>query len=160
MPVFATSGSRLFIGGVKQPTATPFVAGGFEGEVWTEIGELESLGRLESAWNVDETTAQGDYTEQLIKGMRKAGAMQIAAGLDYGDPGQLALLAAEASTESYAFKVELPDAPAGGTPSLRLFCALVISTYEAFDDANGVMMLGASLHRVSNIVRVAAAEPA
>ena len=49
------------------------------------------------------------------------------------------------------------DAPAGGTPSERYFIAKVGSASEAYDTANAVMKLNASLWVNSNVVRVNAA---
>ncbi|MBN9333623.1 MAG: hypothetical protein J0I64_09170, partial [Devosia sp.] len=77
--------------------------------------------------------------------------------LDYSDAGQLALIAAEKTKDTYAFRVTFNDAPAGGTPSIRYFVALVMSASEQWDEANSVMKLNATLEIDSNIVRVAAA---
>ena len=53
--------------------------------------------------------------------------------------------------------VEFNDAPAGGTPSERLFIAKVASQSEQYDTANSVMKLNLSLAVNSNVVRVDAA---
>ncbi|WP_237685028.1 hypothetical protein [Szabonella alba] len=52
----------------------------------------------------------------------------------------------------------LNDAPPGGTPSERYFVAVVGSASEAYDTANNVIKLNASLWVNSNVVRVNAAE--
>src|SRR5690606_29518537 len=85
------------------------------------------------------------------------GSMAVVADLDYADPGQIALIAAEKSAHSFAFKLVFNDAPVGGTPSERYFVALVMSAAEQYNEANSVMALNATLEIDSNIVRVAAA---
>ena len=71
---------------------------------------------------------------------------------------QIALLAAEKTIHDYAFRVVFNDAPAGGTPSERLFIGKVMSASEQLDQANNAMKLNASIAINSNVVRVAAAE--
>lgn len=83
--------------------------------------------------------------------------MDVVCGIDYADAGQIALLAAEKSRENFAFRLVLNDAPTGGTPSERMFIAAVGSAVEAFDTANNVMKLNASLWVNSNVVKVNAA---
>jgi hypothetical protein len=83
--------------------------------------------------------------------------MQVVAGLDYADAGQLALVAAEKARGTFAFKLTFNDAPTGGTPSIRYFTALVMSTAEQFNEANSIVELHTTLEVDSNIVRVAAA---
>src|SRR5690606_6920689 len=92
-----------------------------------------------------------------MKGTRNAGSMEVVCDLDYADAGQLALIAAEKTQHSYAFKITFNDAPAGGTPSERYFVAFVMSAGEQYDEANSVMKLNSTLEIDSNIVRVVAA---
>lgn len=91
-----------------------------------------------------------------LKGTRSAGTLDIVCGLDMTDPGQIALIAAERAKGDYAFRMVLADAPAGGTPSERMFVAQVGSAAEQYDTANSVMKLNASLWINSNIVKIAA----
>jgi hypothetical protein len=93
-----------------------------------------------------------------MKGTRNAGSSQLVADLDYADPGQIALIAAEKTKLTYAFKIVLSDSPAGGTPSARYFVALVMSAAENYSEANAAMKLEATLEIDSNIVRVDAEE--
>lgn len=156
--IFATNGAKLFIGGVLAMKASDFIATDFTSQTWAEIGETESLGSVgdTSAEITFEAVNQG--RAKRLKGTRNAGAMEVVCGIDYADAGQIALLAAEKTIHDYAFKVLFNDAPAGGTPSERLFIAKVASAVEAFDAANNVMKLNASLWVNSNVVRVNAAE--
>jgi hypothetical protein len=157
MTIYATNGAKLYIGGVTATKSTDFVVGDFSGETFVEIGETEGLG------SVGDTSAEilfegiSDARARRLKGVRNAGAMDIVCGIDYADAGQIALLAAEKTSHNYAFKLVLNDAPAGGTPSERYFVAAVGSAVEAYDTANNVMKLNASLWVNSNVVRVNAA---
>lgn len=155
--IYATNGAKLYIGGVTATKSADFVVGDFSGETFVEIKETEALG------SVGDTSAEilfegvSDARARRLKGVRNAGAMEIVCGIDYADAGQIALLAAEKTIHNYAFKLVLNDAPAGGTPSERYFVAAVGSAVEAYDTANNVMKLNASLWVNSNVVRVNAA---
>lgn len=157
MPIFATAGAKLFIGGVLAQKSDDFVEADFSGESWTEIAHLESLGTLGD--NANEVTFEsiGENRTKRLKGTRNAPPMEVVCGIDYADAGQIALVAAEKEIHDYAFKVEFNDAPSGGTPSERLFIAKVGSASESLDTANSVMKLNASLWVNSNVVRVDAA---
>jgi hypothetical protein len=134
-----------------------FIVSDFSGETWTEIKYLESLGTLGDNANEVTFDAINEKRTARLKGTRVAPPMEVIAGIDYADAGQLALIAAEKTDSDYAFKVTFDDAPAGGTPSERYFIAKVGSITEAYDTANSVMKLNASLWVNSNVVRVAAA---
>ncbi len=159
MPIFATAGSKLFIGGELADKADDFVLGDFSGQTWVEVKETENLGTLGD--NANEVTFEsiGQNRTKRLKGTRNAPPMEVICGIDYGDAGQIALVAAEKSPNDYAFKIEFNDAPDGGTPSERYFIAKVGSASESYDEANSVMKLNASLWVNSNVVRVDAAGP-
>jgi len=158
MTVYATAGAKLYIGGTKSQQAADFTAADFTTETWVEIGELEGLGSLgDAAEAVNFTAVNGGGRTKTIKGPRSAGTMEVVCGVDPTDAGQLALIAAEKTIHDYSFRLVLNDAPAGGTPSERLFIAKVMSQTEQFDQANNVMKLNASLGVNSNVVRIAAA---
>ncbi|WP_297775619.1 hypothetical protein [uncultured Roseovarius sp.] len=158
MPIFATGGAKLYIGGVLSDKSSDFVLMDFAGETWTEITSLESLGTLGDQANEVTFDSLGENRTKRLKGTRNAAPMEVVAGTDYADAGQQALIAAEKTAHDYAFKVEFNDAPEGGTPSERYFIAKVGSASEAYDTANSVMKLNASLWVNSNTVRVNAAE--
>lgn len=130
----------------------------FSGETWVQIKELETIGAFGDQSEAITFATIERAREQTIKGTRNAGTMELVAGIDYADAGQLALIAAEKQNGNYAFKIEFNDAPSGGTPSERYFAGVVMSAGEALDNANNVMKLNSSVAINSNIVRVAAAE--
>ncbi|MCA0847197.1 hypothetical protein [Salipiger thiooxidans] len=158
MPVFATAGAKLYIGGALAAKPGDFVEGDFTGETWTEIKELESLGSFGDTATEVTFSSIGERRTKRFKGTRSAGTMEVVCGIDYADAGQLAAIAAEKTDNDYAFKLEFPDAPSDGTPSERYFIAMVGGASEQLDTANNVMKLNLSLWINSNVVRVAAAE--
>jgi hypothetical protein len=153
--LFATAGSKLYIGNAPMAfTGTDFVVSDFNAVVWTNIGRLSNMGSAGDSSQLVTFDAVGEKRTRKLKGTRNAGAMQIVAGLDYADPGQIALIAAEKTDYTYPFKFELNDAPPGGSPSLRFFTALVMGSAEQYNEANSVMQLLSSLEVDSNYVKV------
>jgi len=158
--LFSTAGSRIYIGAAKAFNGTDMVATDFTtgSPVWTQIGGVTDLGTIGDTAELITSNQVAVARTRKMKGTRNAGSAQIVADLDYADPGQLALIAAERTKDTYAFKMVLADSPAGGIPSERYFVALVMSAAEAYSEANNVMKLNATLEIDSNIVRVNAAE--
>ncbi len=159
MGLYTTAGSKLYIGGVLDEQSADFVAGDFSGETWVEVTSVENLGTFGDTSQSISISIIGEARDKMFKGTRNAGNMEVVAGIDYADAGQIAVIAAEKTPYNYAFKVEFNDAPSGGTPSSRLFIAKVMSASEALDGANNVMKMNSTLAINSNIVRVAAAGP-
>lgn len=159
MTVFATAGSKFYIGAAIDTKNADFAAADFTSQEWVEVKPLESIGSLGDSANSVTMDAIGQSRTIKLKGSRNAGDMQIVAGIDYADPGQIALIAAEKTNNNYAFKVVFNDKPAGqnATPSSRLFVGMVMSAAEALEGANNVMKLNATVAVNSNIVRVDAA---
>ncbi len=155
--LFATAGTKLHIGAAKAFSGTDFTASDFTGESWTEIGGTTNLGSSGDTATLITSDQINRSRTRKAKGTRNAGSMEVVCDLDYADAGQLALIAAEKTNYSYAFKITYNDAPVGGTPSERYFVAFVMSQSEQLDEANSVMKLNATLEIDSNIVRVAAA---
>lgn len=159
MPIFATAGAKLYIGGVFTDPGSDVNVADFSGETWVEIKEIENLGTIGDTAEEVAFTAIDQARIKRLKGARAAPPMELVCGIDYGDAGQQALIAAEKEVHDYAFKLEFNDAPEGGTPSERYFFAIVASASETLDAANTVMKLNASLWVNSNVARVDAAGP-
>jgi hypothetical protein len=156
--VFATAGTKIFIGSAaKAFEGTDFVASDFSSITWTEVGGTRNLGSSGDTSELIPVDLINEDRTRKLKGTRNAGSMQFVSALDLSDAGQLALIAAEKTKDAYPIKIQFKDAPAGGTPSLRYFVALVMSAQEQLDEANSVMTLNTTLEIDSNIVRVAAA---
>lgn len=159
MGIFATAGSRIFIGQAKAQQSADFVEADFDGQSWVEISWVESIGAFGDESSEITFDAIGEGRTIKLKGVRNAGNLALVVGADYTDAGQAALRAGEATPDDYAFKVEFDDAPAGGTPSKRYFIAKIMSARETLDTANNVIKLNTNLGINSNVVRVDAANP-
>lgn len=155
--IFATSGAKLYIGGPLAAKANNFALGDYAAQSWVNVDWTENIGSFGDTAAEIKFDSIGQGRTLKLKGNRDAGTMSVVCGLDYEDDGQIALRAAEATPNPYAFKVEFNDAPVGGTPSERYFIAQVMSVAEALDTANNVMKMNVSLGVNSNIVRVNAA---
>lgn len=82
-----------------------------------------------------------EYTTKA-KGIRNAGAVQIQVAWNPLDEGQLAMIAAEATKFTYAFKTSAADAAdANDTDSIWYFKALVMTAVVARTGPNNVMTL-------------------
>ncbi len=159
MPIFSTAGSKLSIGAAIDEKNIDFVAADFTSQTWVEIKNLETLGSLGDTSEAINQAIIGESRVKTLKGARTASTMEIVAALDYADAGQLALIAAEKQSSAFAFKLELADKPAAGASpknSIRYFIAKVMSIVEAYEGANSVVNLTATLGVNSNIVKVAA----
>lgn len=157
MPIFATAGAKLFIGGAFTDPGEDIAVADFTAETWVEIKDVESLGTLgDTATEVTIETIGQSRTRRL-KGTRTAPPMEVVCAINYSDPGQIAVIAAEKTEDDYAFKVEFNDAPSGGTPSERYFFGKVASASEAYDTANSIMKLNATIWVNSSVARVNAA---
>lgn len=159
MALYPVAGCRLFIGGVLADKSTDFVASDFTSQTWVEIHGWSQMGPLGDNAQLITESLIGENRDKVSKGTRNAGTMQnVFVCMDL-DAGQIALLAAEKTSNNYAFKVELNDAPVGDapTPSQRLFIGLVASAQEQGGAANTNRKLEANIAINSNIVRVAAA---
>ncbi len=154
-----TAGSKLFIGSAPMAfDSTDLVASDFASATWTEIGGHTDLGSSGDTSELITSNQIAISRTRKAKGVRNAGSKTIVMDFDPSDAGQLALLAAEKTNDSYPFKMELSDAPAGGTPSIRYFLAFVMSHEEQFGEANNNVKISVTLEVDSNIVRVAPAE--
>ncbi|WP_313349923.1 hypothetical protein [Paracoccus sp. (in: a-proteobacteria)] len=154
MTIYATNGARIFIGPALTAKSSDFVLADFPTTGWVEVGETEGLGTVgDTATEITFDGIASSRTRRL-KGTRNAGTMEIVCGIDPGDEGQIAAVAAEKTPYDYAIKLVLNDAPAGGTPSERYFVAKVASAAEQYDSANSVMKLNISLWVNSNVVHV------
>lgn len=152
--IFATAGSRVYIGQAKASQSTPFVEADFSGQSWVEIGWLESIGEFGDESAEITFDAIGEGRTQKLKGIRNAGNMDLVMGIVDDDPGQIALLAAEAEPDDYAFRVTFNNAPSGGDPAERYFIGKVMTARERLDTANNVVRRGGRIGINSNVVRV------
>lgn len=157
--MYPIAGQRIYIGAAMELPDTDMVAGDFDDVVWTEIKYWTQMGAIGDAAALITTQLIDRNRDVKQKGTRNAGQMQNVFAVAATDPGQIALIAAEATQFNYPIKVENNDKPAvGASPknSQRLFMALVTSAQDPGGAANTVQTLNSTFEINSNIVRVAA----
>jgi hypothetical protein len=157
--LYPVAGCRYYIGGAKVPQTAPFTAADFTAETWVEIGGWTQMGGIGDAAQLITTDVINEGRTKKSKGTRNAGSMQNVFNTDPLDAGQIAAIAAEATINNYAFKLELNDKPAAGpspTNSMRYFIGLVTQANESGGGANTIQSFNLTVEINSNIVRVAA----
>lgn len=154
MPIFSAAETTIDIGQVLAAKSTDFVENDFSGQSWVNISWVESIGAFgdESGEINFEPLSEG--RTQKLKGVRNAGTLALAIGIDYDDDGQATLRGAQTEIFDYAFRVTFNDAPSGGTPSYRYFIGKVMSARERAEGPNTVLMMDVSIGINSNIVVV------
>lgn len=156
--LFPVAGAKIYIGGVKNTQATDFVAADFSGETWVEVDGWETMGGYGDAAETITTQLINRGRDVKQKGTRNAGQMTNQFAEIVGDAGQTAMIAAEASSNNYAFRIVFDDIPDGGsTGTTEYFVGLVTSWNRAGGGANTVRMREANVEINSNLVTVAAA---
>jgi len=151
------AGAKIYIGDTTLDTkAADFAEGDFSAQTWTEIDGWESMGGVGDQAEIITTNLINRNRTLKQKGTRDAGTMENRFAIKRGDSGQDALIAAEATNDNYAFKIEFDDS-AGVSPTTLYFIGLVTDVREIGGDANTVQMMNGSIAINSNIVTVAAA---
>lgn len=124
MTINAAGGSRLFLGTTVAATSIPE----FEADTYTEVGEVEDLGEFGDESAEITFTSLKDARVRKLKGPKNAGTIAVVCGDDPLDTGQDAMIAAEASSLDFNFRVELNDpVTLSGTPSVSYFRGKVMS---------------------------------
>ncbi|MFU0503655.1 iron ABC transporter substrate-binding protein [Pseudaminobacter sp. NGMCC 1.201702] len=153
MSVTTASGAKIFIG----PTTAAADAAAYAALVYTEIGEVESLGEFGDEAADVTFTSLSDARVRHLKGSRDAGVMSVVVGRDPLDLGQVAARAAEKTKFAYAFKVVAADAQdANDTDSTFYFHALVQSAKENFGESDNVVRTTFNLGITTAIIEVPA----
>lgn len=142
MSINASAGAKIFLGpttavanGTNSDMATAYAAL----TPYTEIKEVETLGEFGDSAQVISFTSLSDSRVRKLKGAKDAGDLQLVVASDPLDAGQTALIAAEGTDFSYAFKVILSDAAdANDTDSVIYFHAKVMSKRLGVGGANDV----------------------
>lgn len=154
MPLQAVAGSKFFIGTAPMNPASSLNAASFAGVTWVEVKAWNTAGPLGEESSAITYDLIGDDIQQTVAGTETPPAIDQTFGLDYGDPGQVAIVAARKSKANYPFKVTFGDGTT--TPTTRLFVGIVLTAREEMGQSNAVKQLVTSIRRNSNLVRVAA----
>jgi len=130
------SGARVYIGTTTAATTVE----DFQGDSYTEIGEIEDIGEYGDQNELVTFTAINVGRVQKLKGTADAGDFALVVGADATDQGQAALIAAQAEKFSYNFKIVYDDAiTLGGDGSEEYFRGLVMSKRRVSGTANNVL---------------------
>lgn len=136
MAIASTTGARIFIG----PTTAAADLAAYQALTYVEIGEVESIGEFGDQASTITFTSLGDARVRKRKGVRDAGDLSVTVANDPHDAGQLAAIAAEKTSFTYAIKVVVADAPdANDTDSTFYFHALVSSARLNVGAANEIV---------------------
>ena len=137
--ITTATGAKIFIGPATS-SATDTVAEFAALTGYTEIGLVESLGEFGDESASVNFSSLNDGRVRKAKGTRDAGNLTLTCARDTNDPGQDALIAAEATPLKYAFKVTYPDQiTSGGSGSVEYFRALVMSKRGNVGSADNVI---------------------
>lgn len=155
MGITTTAKSKFSIG-----TTAPFTtAVAYAGDTWTLVSNVTDLGEAGSEAEI----IIGKYVDQdfvkKLKGSRDNGTLTLVVSRDSADVGYIALVAAEKTSFSYNFQIELNDKPAAGASpknSKFYFNAIVASAKNAFNDADNIVATTFSLAISGAIIEVAA----
>ena len=156
--LFPVAGARFYIGDATATQTDDFEASDFSAVTWQEVDGWETAGAKGDTAEVITTQLINRGRDVKQKGTRNAGSMQNMFASIPGDAGQAAMLAAEQSTNNFAFRVVYDDIPSGGsTGTTHYFVGLVMSWSDQGGGANTTRMREATVEINSNIVEVAAA---
>jgi uncharacterized protein YmfQ (DUF2313 family) len=151
------AGAKIYIGDTTLETKnTDFAESDFDAQSWTEIDGWENMGGVGDEAEIITTNLINRNRAIKQKGTRDAGTMENQFAILRDDTGQQALIAAEATNDNYAFKIEFDDS-AGVNPTTLFFIGLVTNVREVGGSSNTVQMMNGSIAINSNIVTKAAA---
>lgn len=151
--ITTATGAKIFVG----PSVLPSVdtEAEYSALTWTEVGLVESLGEFGDQSNTVNFASLNDGRNRKAKGIRDAGDLALTVARDPSDPGQDALIAAEATSNKFAFKVVYPDRlTPTGTDGVDYFRALVMSKRSNVGSADNVIRRAFTLGIDSSIVSV------
>jgi hypothetical protein len=121
--LYSVSGCQYFIGPAMELPDEDVTAADFSAVAWNQVKNWMEAGALGDA-AAEITTPLIDRARDLTqKGTRNAPSRQDNFGAVPTDPGQNAMIAAEATSHNYPFKVLLNDAPAVKSASVTITIA-------------------------------------
>lgn len=152
MALITASGTKFFIGPATSE-ATDTAAAFAALTSYVEVKKVESFGDFgdESAAVTFNEVGAGRISK--AKGSKDAGTIALTVGYAPSDPGQIAMEAAQASNENFAFKVIFPDG------SIQYFLGLVMSKRRNIGTADNVLKRVFNVGINSEIIDVAAGAP-
>ncbi|WP_126978539.1 hypothetical protein [Frigidibacter oleivorans] len=133
--IHSTAGAKIYIGPANSSAATEAE---FAALSYVAIGEVEDLGEWGSEGAEITFASVADKHMRRRKGTIDSGVVELVCARDALDAGQIAARAAADSHSTHAFRVEVNDAPEGGTASTFYFLAVVLSARNTFSTADEI----------------------
>ena len=123
------AGRKIFIGGVKaRPDGGTVTSTTFTGVTWVEVKGWMTMGQVGDVSSVITAQLINESRDVKLKGTRNAGSMDNTFAWLPTDAGQIAMDAAGADDENYAFKIQMNDNIGSLTTPTKLeFLGLVVS---------------------------------
>lgn len=144
--LYAVADSKIYIGGTLDSQAADFVLADFAGQTWVEVDGWETCGAIGDTAETIATPLINRGRVVKIKGTNDAGTWENTFAALPADAGQIALIAAQATTDNYAFKVEW------GNSEVWYFIGMVMTKGKAGGSANTADMRNFTIEINSNIV--------
>lgn len=105
------TGAQLFIGNAAVASDVDSLAEFEATSQWIEVGMIEDLGELGDESSEVTGAVIGDSRIRKAKAARNGGTQVVICFHVPTDVGQLAMIAAEGTSDNYPFKLILPDKP-------------------------------------------------
>lgn len=123
--IYPVAGAKIYIGPAVTdvPDDADMIESLFTSVSFTEIKGWQTMGAIGDAAALITESIIGAGRDIKQKGTRNAGSMQNAFAIQPSDAGQIALIAAEASSSNYPFKLLFNDAPAVKTSTVTVTIA-------------------------------------
>jgi hypothetical protein len=102
-----------------------------DGTTYEPIGCIQSFSLEQPERAEIDVTCLTSTSKEYKFGLRDSGTLSIDLQYEPQSAGQLLLESSYASDDSYSFKIEYTDAPAGGTPTTKEFDGFVTSISES-----------------------------
>ena len=136
--ISAVNGSKFFIGPAADVNTQTLAVAATYVQV-KQVSTMPDYGDVAVPINF---LAVDSMRELVLKGTQNGGTSSISCAYVAGDPGQLAMDAAEIAKNNYFFKIQLNDMPIGGAlPTVTYLWAMVMSKRKKGGAANGVEMV-------------------
>jgi hypothetical protein len=135
---YAATGTRVFIG--EAVTDEPANVAAYAGLLWTEIGDVESVGDFGDDAPIITASTLQDERIFKAKGPRDAGTLTITVLDKPDDNGQIAAIAAEGTRFNYPFRIVLPNRlTTGGNDQTEYLIGLVSSKRLSVGDNQNIV---------------------
>lgn len=118
--LYPVSGCKYYIGAAIELPDDDVDVSDFASVTWTEVKSWMEAGALGDAAALITTPLIDRSRDIKQKGTRNAPSRQDNFAIVASDPGQLAMIAAEATNHNYPFKVLLNDAPAATSATVTI----------------------------------------